>query len=194
MAEPEFRTLKVFLCHGKEDKAKVRELYKKLLQAGVQPWLDEEALTGGETWDLVITKAVRESDIVLVCLSPPTVSKTGFVQMEIKLALDQADRQPEGTIYIIPLILEECDVPTRLSRWQWVKYYEESGYDRLIRALQARASQLGISIASFRLADAGIKEFIEKASTFDSGAPASQINKLGSAVVYTSFCKIGPIC
>jgi hypothetical protein len=39
------------------------------------------------------------------------VTKTGFVQKEIKIAPDAADEQPEGRIYIIPVRLEDCDVP-----------------------------------------------------------------------------------
>jgi hypothetical protein len=74
------------------------------------------------------------------------VSKAGYVQKEIKLALDVADEQPEDTIFIIPLKLEECKVPDRLGRWQWVNYYDEPGYERLMRALQFRASALDTNV------------------------------------------------
>ena len=45
--------------------------------------------------------------------------KSQYIQKEIKFALDVADEQPEGTIFLIPTKLEECDVPERLSQWQW---------------------------------------------------------------------------
>lgn len=51
-----------------------------------------------------------------------------------------ADEQPEGTIFLIPLKLEECEVPERLSEWQWVNLFEERGFERLMRALRTRQS------------------------------------------------------
>jgi hypothetical protein len=123
-------------------------LHQRLRAGGLQPWLDEEDLLPGQDWRLEIPKAVRAADVVIVCLSRASISKTGFVQEEIKLALDAADQQPEGAIFLIPLKLEECDIPTRLRRWQWVNFFEEKGYDKLMRALDARAASLGLSLPS----------------------------------------------
>lgn len=131
----ENRKLKVFLCHSKDDKSKVRELYYRLVADGFDPWLDEEKLIPGQEWDLEIRKAVRESDVVVVCLSMSSTTKAGYVQKEIRFALDVADEQPEGGIYIIPARLEDCQVPSRLSKWQWVNLFEFTGYDKLILSL-----------------------------------------------------------
>ena len=81
--------------------------------------------------------------MVIVCLSPTSINRAGYIQKEIKYALDVADEQPAGTIFIIPLKLEECDIPERLQRWQWANLFEERGYERLMRALQVRARTLG---------------------------------------------------
>ena len=98
----ETRPLKVFLCHASADKPKVRTLYRRLVEAGFDPWLDEEKLLPGQEWDLEIRKAVRASDVVIVCLTRNSVNKEGYVQKEIRMALDVADEKPEGTIYLIP--------------------------------------------------------------------------------------------
>jgi hypothetical protein len=131
--------VKVFLCHSSSDKEKVRELYHRLRKDGYFPWLDEENLEPGQYWPIEIEKAVRNSDVVLVCLSKQSVTKTGYVQKEIKNALDLADEHPEGDIFLIPLKLEEVDVPERLKKWQWVNLFDENGYQRLIRSLNLRA-------------------------------------------------------
>jgi len=137
------RTLQVFLCHSKSDKPKVREIYNRLKADGIDPWLDEKNLLVGQEWELEIVKAVHNSDIVITCLSCESISKKGFVQREIRMALDVADEQPEGSIFIIPLKLEECDIPKRLSRWHWVNYFEDEGYDSLLRSLIYRANEIG---------------------------------------------------
>src|SRR5260370_2458707 len=49
-------------------------------------------------------------------------------------------------MFLIRIKLEECDIPKRLSRWHWVKYFEENGYQHLMRALQHRAQTLGITL------------------------------------------------
>jgi formylglycine-generating enzyme required for sulfatase activity len=141
------RVLRVFLCHASGDKPAVRVLYRRLCAEGIDAWLDEEKLLGGQKWQFEISKAVRASDVVIVCLSCGSVTKAGYVQKEIKFALDVADEQPEGAIFLIPARLEECQVPDRLSRWQWVNLFEERGYERLMRALRTRATGLDASLS-----------------------------------------------
>ena len=64
------RKLKVFLCHAKEDKPTVRELYKQLTSEGwLDVWLDEIKLLPGQEWDIEIEKAVEQTDVVIVCHS-----------------------------------------------------------------------------------------------------------------------------
>jgi formylglycine-generating enzyme required for sulfatase activity len=75
----------------------VRDLYHRLSREGfIQPWLDEEELLPGQDGDTEIRKAVQASDVVLVCLSPQSITKADYVQKEIKFALDIADEQWEN--------------------------------------------------------------------------------------------------
>ena len=59
--------------------------------------------------------------------------------------LDKAEEKPEGTIFIIPALLEECEVPQRLSKRHWVKLFEKNGYNLLLKALSVRAVNLGLN-------------------------------------------------
>jgi acyl carrier protein len=113
----------------------------------IVPWLDKENLLLGQRWEDGISLAVRSSDIVLVCLSNSSIRKTGYVQKEIKDALDVADTQPEGTIFLIPIKLEECQIPHRLSHLHYVNLLEREGFDRLMHSLISRAKTLGINVA-----------------------------------------------
>jgi hypothetical protein len=137
------RLLKVFLCHASDDKPIVQGLYSRLLRNGVDVWLDKEKLLPGQNWQTEIRKAVRNSDIVIVCLSSHSVNKDGFVQKEIKIALDTADEKPEGAIFIIPARLENCVVPERISQFHWVDLFSNNGYELLLKSLRLRASDVG---------------------------------------------------
>ena len=119
----------------------------------------------GQDWQREIPNRVRESDVAIVCLSRQSVMETGYVQREIRCALEVADEQPEGEIFLIPLRLEPCEVPQRLTRWQWVDLFETRGYDKLLRALETRSKSLarwaalrraqreGVGVASDRPSD-----------------------------------------
>lgn len=139
----ENRKLKVFLCHASEDKPKVQILYTRLTNDGVDAWLDKEKLLPGENWQIEIPEAVKKSDVVLVCLSSQSINKEGFVQKEIKTALDVADEKPDGTIFIIPARLENCNIPGRISEFQWVDLFLDDGYERLLKSLKSRADAVG---------------------------------------------------
>jgi hypothetical protein len=114
---PFLRPLRVFICHSSNDKPAVRLLYRRLITENIDAWLDEERLLSGQDFNFEIAKAVRKADVVIVCLSRESIIKAGFIQKEIKYALDVADEQPEGAIFLIPLKLQECEVPERLRRW-----------------------------------------------------------------------------
>ncbi|MBL8088942.1 MAG: PD40 domain-containing protein [Anaerolineales bacterium] len=120
----------------------MRDLYKRLTADGVDAWLDAENLIAGQNWQVEIPKAIRESDVVIVCLSEKSINREGYVQKEIKFALDVADEKPEGTIFIIPVRLEECEVPNRLSIYHWVDLFEDDGYKKIMLALNEKAKRI----------------------------------------------------
>ncbi len=136
---PQTARLNVFLCHASEDKAAVRSLRTMIEQWGHDPWLDEEKLLPGQDWDREIRRAVERADVVIVCLSRRS-EKRGYIQKEIKRALDVADEQPEGTIFLIPVKLTECSVPDRLSKWHWVDLSISGGASQLEAALRLHAA------------------------------------------------------
>ena len=139
------RPLKVFLCHAHADRDAVRTLYTRLTNDGVDAWLDKVSLLPGQDWELEIKKAVREADVVVVCLSNQ-FNQRGFRQKEVRLALDTAMEMPEGEIFIIPARLEECDTLESLRKWHWVDLFEDDGYKILMRAMRVRAKKAGTTL------------------------------------------------
>jgi hypothetical protein len=97
--------------------------------------MDEKDLLPGTLWKNEIPKTIRLSKAVIVCLSRNSVNKAGYVHKEIKIALDVADEQPDETIFIIPVRLDECVVPDRLMQYHWVDLFEPEGYEQLLKTL-----------------------------------------------------------
>jgi len=145
---PTGRRLRVFLCHASQDKPAVRELYKRLAaETWIDPWLDEENLLPGQDFDLEIYKAARDSDAIIICLSKISVVKEGYVNREIRRALDASDEKPEGTIFIIPLRLDDCSPSfERLKKLHYADYFTPNAHEKLIKSLRLRADALRIEI------------------------------------------------
>jgi formylglycine-generating enzyme required for sulfatase activity len=156
MPNTEKRLLKAFLCHASEDKPRIRQLFVFLRKNGVDAWLDEENLLAGQQWQVEIPKAIRASDVIIVCLSKGSITKEGYIQKEIRSALDIAEEKPDETIFIIPVRLEECAVPTRLSQWHWLDLFGERGGEKLIRSLEKRAEGLDFTITRTPLPDVAL--------------------------------------
>ena len=125
-------------------KPQVRKLYADLTARGLDPWLDEVDLVPGQIWKEEIPKAIRQAGIFLACLSSRSVGKVGYVQNEFRLALSAFGERPPGSIYLIPVRLDDCDVPDlqipdrglSLQDIQWVDLWQEGGFDRLVRAIE----------------------------------------------------------
>jgi hypothetical protein len=140
--DDELRRLNVFLCHASEDKRRVRALGERLRDDNIDVWVDDKRLLPGSDWELAIRHALRAADAVIVCLSPESVKKRGFVQKELRMALAAAEEQPEGELFVFPVRLVPCEVPDSLPRWHWLDLGQRGAYGRLLAALAARAGSI----------------------------------------------------
>jgi hypothetical protein len=85
----------IFLCHASNDKAHVREVYHRLRAIeGFEPWLDEEDPLPGQVWAREIPRALQTSDFILIFLPRTSVARGGYVQREMKMALDARQTSP----------------------------------------------------------------------------------------------------
>ena len=129
-------TAQVFLSYAREYAEEVEDLYQKLSAAGFKPWMDTKDLLPGERWRSSIQKAIRHSDFFLVCLSANSIDKRGWIQREIKQALDIWQEMLDSDIFLIPVRLEDCEVPESLCDFHWVNLFEANGWTQLVKAIQ----------------------------------------------------------
>ena len=60
----------VFLSYAEQDQPWVAEFERALQTAGVRNWFDVSAITPGELWPEILQKALRESETLVVFVSP----------------------------------------------------------------------------------------------------------------------------
>jgi len=87
-------------------------------------------------WKQKITRAIHESDFFLACFSKSSITKRGFLQKEIRDALTAWQEKLPDDIYLIPVRLEECEIPQNLADFQWVDLFKQTGWPQLLRAVQ----------------------------------------------------------
>jgi hypothetical protein len=125
--------IKIFLCHASEDKPVVRKVASDLRRFGAHVWIDETAIQAGDSLRESIEYGLEEADFVLVFLSGSSVCKT-WVKKELSTALAlEIDR---GRKVIIPILIDECEVPLLIKDKLYVDLRRdyESGFQLLLKS------------------------------------------------------------
>ena len=126
----------VFLCHSADAEEPVRRLRERLVADGVPCWLAAADARTDQDLDRQIVAAVQRSRYVLACVSRRSITDRGYLDEQLRTAVEAADAQPEGATFLVPVRLEPCPIPQRLARWHWVDLFTDHGYERLLSALR----------------------------------------------------------
>jgi tetratricopeptide (TPR) repeat protein len=105
----------VFLCHSRQDRSEVEKIADQLQSIGFCVWIDKKDILPGDAWEDVIEDAIETADFVLVSLSERALEQKGYYWREIRYALQQRDRRPEGERYIMPVMIEKVEIPRSFS-------------------------------------------------------------------------------
>ena len=109
---------RAFISYSRTNKDFAVKLTKGLRSAGYPVWFDQFDIPTGSRWDDEVEKALRECSIFMIILTPASISSEN-VKDEIGYAIDHGKR-------IVPVLLESCDVPLRLRRFQYVDFTSKS--------------------------------------------------------------------
>ena len=96
---------RIFLSYTHKDEEKVLVLYKRLIEAGYNPWIDSKGILGCEDWKKVIEREIDNAALFLPCLTNNSINHRGVVQKEIKFALKVWEQKLEDDIYLISVRL-----------------------------------------------------------------------------------------
>jgi hypothetical protein len=132
---------RVFIAYVEEDLPFARKLYRAFEDNGFRPWLDKKRLMPGQNWPRAIETAIQTSDFFVACFSRRATSKRGSFHSELRYALFCAAKVPLDEIFLIPIRLDDCDVPNRISKQiQYLDLFPEweTGIGRLIKVMKAQ--------------------------------------------------------
>ena len=143
--------MKVFISYAREDKEFAEKLYNDLIETGIDVWMDIKDILPGQNWDKIIREAIQDSSFFLALLSSNSITKRGYIQKELKLALDVLDEFPENEIFIIPVRLDDSKPKYEaLRKLHWVDLFPsyEIGLKKIINAIQVSKSEEKSSVAA----------------------------------------------
>jgi len=126
---------RIFLSYERSDQPTVSRLYDQLTDAGLLPWMDDRNAEPGSDWMMHILQVIKQSDYFVFCLSPRSAAKEGVIAEEVNQGLARQARLPVGSRFFYVARLEECEIPERLRKIQYVDLFREGGAEKLIRAL-----------------------------------------------------------
>ena len=132
----DIKQAKIFLSYANEDANRVIKLYQWLEDVGFQPWMNSQNILPGQDTALSIQKAIHDSDFFLTFLSRHSINERGQLQRQIKEALDIWQEMLLDDIYIIPIRLEDCEVPDNLRNFQCMDLLNDDNLSHLTKAIQ----------------------------------------------------------
>ena len=120
----------IFISYSSKDQDFVNELYDKLRLSGQHIWLNTESIPKAERWYEKMVEGLRETEILILILSPDSV-QSKWVQQEWKTFLEMQK-------VVIPVLYRECEVPVEINELQMIKAKSSNWYYDLLKAIEGR--------------------------------------------------------
>jgi TolB-like protein/Flp pilus assembly protein TadD len=115
----------VFLSYASQDTGAARRICEALRGAGIEVWLDQSELRGGDAWDRQIRKQIHDCALFLPLISQHSQERLeGYFRLEWKLAVDRSHRMAAERSFIVPVVVDstrerDAVVPDSFRDVQW---------------------------------------------------------------------------
>jgi adenylate cyclase len=137
----------VFLSYASEDLTAAERIAEALRAAGVEVWLDQSELRGGDAWDTMIRGKIRGCALFVALISAHSRGRTeGYFRFEWKLAIDRSFHIASDRPFLLPIAIDEtveadARVPDRFREVQWTYAFRgeasQEFVDRVRRMLES---------------------------------------------------------
>jgi TIR domain len=140
---------RAFISYSHVNRDFATKLAKGLKAAGYPVWFDQLDIPAGARWDDEVENALRECSIFMIILTSASIASEN-VKDEIGYAIDRGK-------HILPVLLENCDIPLRLNRFQYVDFTTKSFEE----GLESAKELLGGLVADALESTAGTTPVVE---------------------------------
>jgi TolB-like protein/Flp pilus assembly protein TadD len=117
----------VFLSYASQDAEAAQKICEALRAAGVEVFLDQSALRGGDAWDQKIRREIQDCALFIPVISAHTALRhEGYFRLEWDLADQRTHMIARSRAFVVPVCLDAttevaADVPESFKRVQWTR-------------------------------------------------------------------------
>ncbi|MFL6336586.1 MAG: TIR domain-containing protein [Pyrinomonadaceae bacterium] len=131
----------LFLSYAREDWPRVEKIYSVLQEKGYETRFDI-SLSPTERWDEAVRVAMERADFFIFFLSQNPSNERVQRRAVIDYALMRAADRSKSDVFIIPALLEPCEFPQALARYQHVDLSAEGGWAEFEAAIELGLERL----------------------------------------------------
>jgi TolB-like protein/Tfp pilus assembly protein PilF len=117
----------VFLSYASQDTEAAQKICEALRAAGIEVFLDQSELRGGDVWDEKIRREINDCALFIPIISANTASRhEGYFRLEWDLADQRSHMMARSRVFVVPVCLDAtteaaADVPESFRRAQWTR-------------------------------------------------------------------------
>ena len=142
----------VFLSYASQDAEAAQKICDALRSAGIEVFLDQSTLRGGDAWDQRIRHEIHDCILFIPIVSQHTQERLeGYFRHEWKLAIERTHHMAEQKTFLVPVVVDgtrdqEAFVPEAFRAVQWTRLpggeTPPAFVDRIGRLLSSELSPL----------------------------------------------------
>lgn len=132
----------VFLSYASQDAAAAARIATALRAAGIEVWLDQSELRGGDAWDQRIRREIHECALFMPLISHHTQERLeGYFRLEWKLAVDRSHLMAVERSFLVPVVVDgtrdqDALVPDAFREVQWTQLLAGETPAAFVRRIQ----------------------------------------------------------
>jgi TolB-like protein/Flp pilus assembly protein TadD len=117
----------VFLSYASQDAEAAQKICEALRAGGIEVFLDQSELRGGDAWDQKIRHEIHDCALFIPVISQHTQERLeGYFRREWKLAIDRTHDMAEQMPFLVPVVVDgtrdqDAFVPDAFRAVQWTR-------------------------------------------------------------------------
>ena len=117
----------VFLSYASQDAEAAQKIAEALRAGGIEVFLDQSELRGGDAWDQKIRHEIHDCALFIPIISQHTQERLeGYFRHEWKLAIERTHHMAEQMPFLVPVVIDgtrdqEAFVPDTFRAVQWTR-------------------------------------------------------------------------
>ena len=117
----------VFLSYASQDAEAAQKICEALRTAGIEVFLDQSELRGGDAWDQKIRHEIHDCALFIPIVSQHTQERLeGYFRREWKMGIDRTHDMAEQKPFLVPVVVDgtrdqEALVPDAFRAVQWTR-------------------------------------------------------------------------